>query len=53
MWFVVVFVAESVYNFFALVRGTVGVVHRSCVGWGREVAGSRRGIFSGDFRYVG
>jgi hypothetical protein len=50
---VVVFVAESVYIFFASVRETVGVLHRSCVGWGREVAGSRRGIFLEDFRHVG
>ncbi len=53
MWFVVVFVAESIYIFFASVRGTVGVVHRSCVGWGQEAAGIRRGVFPWDFRYVG
>jgi hypothetical protein len=50
---VVVFVAESVYILFASVRGTVGVVQRSCVGWCRDVDGIRRGVFSGDSRYVG
>ena len=53
MCFLVVFVAESVYILFASVRGAVGVVHRSCVGWGREVVESRRGILGRDFRYVG
>ena len=52
MFNVMVFVAGSGF-FFASVRGTFGVVHRSCVGWGREVVGSRRGVFPGDFRYVG
>jgi len=50
---VMVFVAESIYIFVASVRGTVGVVHRSCVGWGREAAGIRRGVFPRYFRYVG
>ena len=43
------FVAESVYVFFASVRGAVGVVHRPCVGWGRQVVGIHTGVFPGIF----
>jgi hypothetical protein len=52
MRFVVVFIAESIYILFASVRGSDGVVHRSCVGWCREVVRIHKGGFPGDFRYV-
>jgi hypothetical protein len=45
--------ATSVYILFVAVCGTVGVLHRSRVGWWRGVAGIRRGIFLGAFRCVG
>jgi hypothetical protein len=44
--------AMSIYILFVAVYGTVGVVHRSRVGWWRGVAGVRRGILLGFFRYV-
>ena len=50
---VMVVVAVSVYILFVAVCGTVGVEHRSRVGWWRGVAGDRRGIFLGVFRYDG
>jgi len=50
---VMVVVAMSVYILFVSVRGTVGIVHRSRGGWCLGVAGIRRGIFLGGFRYVG
>ena len=53
MRIVIEVVAGSEYILFASVRGTVGVVHRSRVGWCRGVAGIRRGHFLGGFRYVG
>ena len=53
MRFVKVVVAESVYILFASVRGTVGVLHRSRVGWCRGVAEIRRGVFPENVRYVG
>jgi hypothetical protein len=53
MRFAMLVVAVSVYVLFVSVRGTVYVVHRSHVGWCRGVARIRRGIFLGDFRYVG
>ncbi len=49
MRFVMVVVAVLVYILFVSVRGTVYVVHRSHVGWCREVARIRRGIFLGIF----
>ena len=48
-----VVVAVSVYILIVAVCGTVGVVHRSHVGWWRGIVGVRRGIFLGFFRYVG
>ena len=53
MYFVMVVVSVSVYILYVAVCMTVGVVHRSRVGWFRGIAGSRRGIFLGVFRYVG
>ena len=50
---VVVFVTVSVYIVFVTVCETVGVVHRSRVGWCRGFASVRRDIFLGAFRYVG
>ena len=46
MRFVTVVVMKSVYILFASVRGTVGAVHRTRVGWCRGVAGIRRSVFS-------
>ena len=42
----------GLYIFFA-VCGTVGALYRSRVGWWRGIAGIRRGVFLGVFRYVG
>ncbi len=46
-----VVVAVTAYILFVAVCGTVGVEHWSRVGWWRGVAGARRGIFLGGFRY--
>ena len=48
-----VIVTVPVYILIVAVCGTVGVMHRSRVGWCRGVVGIRRGIFLGVFRYVG
>ena len=53
MRFAMVVVVGSDYILLASVRGTVGILHRSRVGWCRRVVGIRRGVFPEDFRYVG